>query len=167
MGKKKKAVVIEREWHLWHPIFSWMSLSWIWIAEYCRYLCPSANSIFDSLIPRAFVKQKYRYQEQNYSQPPSHYGGINGNTYNTQQWKGQWVEGKNGVQLRFSQFIHCLLVYMLAELLLPVSYKISEGNLIFQILSKIMGMNPWSYVIIVFVGAQRWTYKYINKYIQR
>lgn len=65
------------------------------------------------------------------------------------------MEGKNGVQLRFSQFIHCLLVYMLAELLILVSYKISEGNLIFQILSKIMGMNPWSYIIIVFVGAQR------------
>lgn len=65
------------------------------------------------------------------------------------------MEGKNGVQLRFSQFIHCLLVYMLAELLILVSYKISEGDLIFQILSKIMGMNPWSYIIIVFVGAQR------------
>lgn len=44
---------------------------------------------------------------------------------------------------------------MLAELLILVSYKISEGDLIFQILSKIMGMNPWSYIIIVFVGAQR------------
>lgn len=65
------------------------------------------------------------------------------------------MEGKNGEQLRFSQFIHCFLVYMLAELLILVSYKISEGDLIFQILSKIMGMNPWSYIIIVFVGAQR------------
>lgn len=65
------------------------------------------------------------------------------------------MEGKIGVQLRFSQFIHCFLVYMLAELLILVSYKISEGDLIFQILSKIMGMNPWSYIIIVFVGAQR------------
>lgn len=60
-GKRKKLgiVVIEVEWHLWHLRFSQMSLGWIWIAEYCWYLCPSANSIFDSLIPRAFVKQHH------------------------------------------------------------------------------------------------------------
>lgn len=45
--------------------------------------------------------------------------------------------------------------YVLAEFFLLISYKISEGNLIFQILSIIIGMNPCSYVILTFVGAQR------------
>lgn len=61
-GKRKKAVtaVTEGETHLWHPRFSRMSLGWIWIAEYCWYLCPSANSIFDSLIQGLLWNREYR-----------------------------------------------------------------------------------------------------------
>lgn len=51
------------------------------------YLHPSTNSIFDSLFPKASVKQGVLCWEQSYSQPPCHYTGMNGKTHEVQHEK--------------------------------------------------------------------------------
>lgn len=123
------------EWHCWHPRFRRMSLGWIWVAEFCWYVCPSANSIFDSLIPRAFVKQRALYQEQRCSQPPTHYSGISGNTCNTRPWEGQWVKRKMGLDYFYHNLsiVSQCMCWLNFYLLIP--YENSEGNLVFLILS--------------------------------
>lgn len=45
---KAPTIVAKGERRCWHSTFHQMSLGWNWIAEHCQYLCPSANSIFES-----------------------------------------------------------------------------------------------------------------------
>lgn len=45
---KAPTIVAKGERHRWHSTFHQMSLGWNWAAEHCQYLCPSANSIFES-----------------------------------------------------------------------------------------------------------------------
>lgn len=93
---KVPTIVTKGERHCWHSMFHQMSLGWIWIAEYCQYLCPSVFSIFEFLIPWAFVKQGALCWEQGCSQPPCHYAGMNGKMHKAQQWKGQWIQQRGG-----------------------------------------------------------------------
>lgn len=142
------AIVMKAEWCLWLPTFHQMLLGCVWIAEYCQYLCPSANSIFDSLIPRAFVKQGVLCWEQSCSQPPCHYTAKNGKTHNVQQWKGQgWKENRARAQFLTVHLVlfsvcTCWVVFIYLLLIAFQTLRLSLGA------KYATRKEPWLFVML-------------------
>lgn len=139
---KVPTTVAKGERHRWHSTFHQMLLGQNWIAEHCQYLCPSANSIFESLIPWAFVKQGALCWEQSCSQPPCPYAGMNGKMHKARQWEGQGIQqGGGGAQSAFhspSVFFQCMYLLNFIYSLLKIFQTLS---LFLKVLNIPLGRN--------------------------